>query len=300
MVLIHYSGAEFLQLGLRLIGFSGQRLERTVENTKLGRFRSAFAIWPDVCSKIFDDFQTTDIADARIDSPSERYYLIALNWLATYKKEGEMAGFFDLDEKTVRLQIRKYVSAIRAFKADKIIWNDLDTVPELIPLTVDGIHCRVPEQHRNPDARWKSFKNGKPGVSYELAISIHESKLVWINGPFKAGTRDIDMFNAPAGLGSKIPAGKKVLVDQGYPGVPDKVVQKVRDVDSPEVYDFKNRALARHETFNGRLKNYQVLFDMFRHRGPNSQFMPFHKTVFEACCVLVQYECDNGHPLFQV
>ena len=38
-------------------------------------------------------------------------------------------------------------------------------------------------------------KFNKAGVNYELGISISESRLVWMNGPFKAGTNDAMVFN---------------------------------------------------------------------------------------------------------
>jgi hypothetical protein len=61
-----------------------------------------------------------------------------------------------------------------------------------------------------------SYKNKKPGVVYELAIAVYDLRLVWINGPFLAGTSDIDVFRKPNGLLSKIPKGKRVIADRGY------------------------------------------------------------------------------------
>ena len=60
------------------------------------------------------------------------------------------------------------------------------------------------------------------------------------------------------------------------------------------VKSFKRRARARHETFNGRLKNFKILAERFRHGVPK------HKAVFEAICVIVQYDMENGHPMFDV
>ena len=54
------------------------------------------------------------------------------------------------------------------------------------------------------------------------------------------------------------------------------------------------RVRSRHETFNGRLKNWGILSQVFRHdiflRGP----------VFRACAVLTQLMVENGEPLFAV
>jgi hypothetical protein len=58
------------------------------------------------------------------------------------------------------------------------------------------------------------------------------------------------------------------------------------------------RARARHESFNKRIKQFKVLSECFRHaKGANFKK---HKIVFETICVIVQYEMENGHPLFDV
>ena len=61
---------------------------------------------------------------------------------------------------------------------------------------------------------------------------------------------------------------------------------------------FENRVRARHETVNSRLNAFGILNQAFRTKG--TKRMMNHKSAFEACCVLVQYELDNGSPLFHV
>jgi hypothetical protein len=102
---------------------------------------------------------------------------------------------------------------------------------------------------------------------------------------------DLVNFKVPNGLKSKIPAGKKVVADRIYR---DPVCAIRNPQDTPEVRKFKRRARARHETFNGCLKNFKVIAEKFRH-GPAK-----HKAVFEAVCVITQYELENGHPLFDI
>ena len=299
---IHFTPQQFLILGLRLKGFRAQRVDKMGPKAKLGYYRQFFGTYPEICSILFDDFQTTDIAEARIDSPCYKYFLITLHWMKTYKLEGDMSSNFDRGEKTLREHTRTYVAALQALKAVKIVLPDLAEAEETFLLTTDGVHCDIPEQHMDPDRLWKSCKTNSPGLAYELAISIWSGKLVWINGPHKGGTRDVDIFVQAGGLASRIPAGKLVLVDQGYNQAPkDKISRKDKHIDPEDLYDFKNRALARHEKFNGRIKEYKVLSERFRHRGARGVgIMDTHKSVFEAVCVIVQYEMDNGHPLFSV
>jgi hypothetical protein len=129
-----------------------------------------------------------------------------------------------------------------------------------------------------PSSGWYSKKFNKAGLAYELGIAIYHNQLVWINGPFPAGQNDKKIFNKPVGN-------------------PDKITTR-NSFDSDPVKKFKRRVKARHETFNGRLQAFGILNHPFRSTGPTR--LEKHKAAFEACCVIVQYEMDNGHPLFKV
>ena len=91
----------------------------------------------------------------------------------------------------------------------------------------------------------------------------------------------------------KIPDGKRVIGDTGYQGEPDKV-SVTKDGDSKDVKKFFARAKSRQETFNSRLKAFQILETSFRH-GFNK-----HASVFESVCIIIQYDMENGHPLFEI
>lgn len=103
------------------------------------------------------------------------------------------------------------------------------------------------------------------------------------------------IFSMENGLRKKIPAGKKVIANGVYSsekenGNMDLLLPCIGD--SPEFHKFKSRLRARHETLNGRLKDYRILSDTFRYDVDN------HVFVFEAVLVLVQYAMDHDHPIF--
>ena len=127
-------------------------------------------------------------------------------------------------------------------------------------------------------------------MAYELGISIFKNQLVRINGPFPAGQHDITIFCKEGGLKSKIASGKRAVGDEGYRG--EQQISTRNPLDSVMVKEFKKRARARHETFSGRIKSFKILAERFRHGVKK------HKVVFEAVCVIVQYEMENGHPIF--
>jgi DDE superfamily endonuclease len=167
-----------------------------------------------------------------------------------------------------------------------------DDVPVFL-LTVDGVHCRVQEpQHetKSKDPSYYSHKFKQSGVNYELGISVFDNALVWMNGPFKASRHDITIFRR-AGLQLQIPEGHRIIGDRGYAGEPAQI-STPNAHDPVELRRFKSRARARHESFNGRLKTFKSLENRFRHG------LDKHKIVFEAVCVIVQYQMENGSPLF--
>jgi hypothetical protein len=98
-------------------------------------------------------------------------------------------------------------------------------------------------------------------------------------------------------LRNKIPHGKKVITGQGVYGSKAEPEDHIKlalpnHSDKKGLANFKARVRARHESFNGRLKFYKSLPDTYHHRADN------HVHVFEAVCVTVQYQMDNGAKLF--
>ncbi len=56
----------------------------------------------------------------------------------------------------------------------------------------------------------------------------------------------------------------------------------------------QGRVRARHETLNGRLKNWGILSQVFRHH------IMMHGDVFWACVVVTQPTVEKDEPLFEV
>lgn len=185
------------------------------------------------------------------------------------------------------------------FLHTKVVWpksfdpNRLRTLPIFI-ISVDGTHCPINEPShptKSQDNDYYSWKLNQAGLAYEIALSLSEDKIVWTNGPFKAKTNDMALFKSA--LVSKIPAGMRVIADKGYRGLPD-VLSTPNWFDSKALRKFKRRASARQETINARLKNFRCMAQSFRH-GPKK-----HAKCFDAVIVILQFQLENGSPLFLV
>lgn len=94
---------------------------------------------------------------------------------------------------------------------------------------------------------------------------------------------------------SKIQEGRLAISDEGYQGEPQKVSTK-NNSNPVELNKLKSRVQARHETLNSRLKAFGILNQVPRTKC--SERMEKHKSAFEACCVIVQYQLDNAWQFF--
>ena len=272
-------------LGLKAVGFVNVGTSR---KNNLVRYMASYGAHPEAMVAIWEALQSTDNP---IVNPNLTYFFMAFNWLKTYDTYPSLASRWKMDEKSVSKWVRYYVEAIQGLKGEKIKWEV--SKDDIFLLSVDGVHCNIDEPRKKPSTGWKSHKSNGPGLAYELGLLLHHSQLVWINGPFAAGSNDIRNFNEENGLKSKIPPGKKVITDRVYSSEID-VCSIPNDLDTPEVNEFKRRARARHETFNKRIKNFNILSNTFRHG------LHLHQMVFEAVCVIMQFEMENGYPLFDI
>jgi hypothetical protein len=188
-----------------------------------------------------------------------------------------------------------FLRKLQALKAEVIVWPD-DWGDDTWIISVDGTHCWIEEPTHpdwSQDKSYYSHKYNKAGINYELGIAIATSRLVWMNGPFRAGKSDAKIFR-DEGLRDRLQLiGKKAIGDRGYNGYKEEC-STYNAHDCRGVRKFKSRALKRHETFNNMTKRFSCLSGRFRHGV--EQF----STCFESICVICQYQIEDDMPLFDV
>jgi hypothetical protein len=152
---------------------------------------------------------------------------------------------------------------------------------------------RESRQRGTPSSRPTKYA-GKSALRYELGVDILAGNLVWIQGPYPAGKyTDIKIFIKV--LRNFLEPGERVEADdEGYRGHPDKIKCPGNDANPTENWAMQGRVRARHETLNGRLKNWGILSQVFHHH------IMTHGDVFRACAVVTQLIVENGEPLFEV
>ena len=138
---------------------------------------------------------------------------------------------------------------------------------QLMKMDVDGTDCRVPNQPEDefgPPSSWISFKFRKAANRFEVVTSILTGLICCIAGPYRAGKyNDITIFRI-GGLKRLLrECGEKTEADQGYKGKSFTV--ELPDDGEEDQYDEKQLVQNRHETINGKIKNWQCMNKVFRH-----------------------------------
>ena len=154
-------------------------------------------------------------------------------------------------------------------------------------LSTDGTDFSILEQ--SPFwSGWCSHKFKGAGLRYEIGVGICSGNICWLNGPFPAGKySDIKIFRL--GLKKCIDPGEKVEASNGFRGEPDTILlpSDPSIVSESELlrfthdkYRMKQRVRARHETVNGRFKNWNILNTRFHNE------ISLHSNVFRAIVVI--------------
>lgn len=234
-----------------------------------------------------------------------KQFLVAQYWLWARPKNAEMfASRFGMSVDYVqgkRLWI--WIERIANLAGKKIVWNkSIDSKDtEVFAITADGVDFKLWEkQHpRYPiDTKAMSHKFKSCGAKYIIALSVFQPKCVFIEGPFIGGKGDLDMFR-DSGLMQKMKDnGKVCIADRGF-----RCAKKVDEhkhfafpdnMDSKPLSNFKSRARCRQESFNRRLKHFECLSITFTNGFEK------HGIALRAVAVMVQYQMDNGSPIYCV
>lgn len=295
--------------GLEAIQIRRHDQEGMSEAKKTRYFRKHFGSTPlDLASQWYD-LTVTDISGASLTTEENslnglKMFFMAHHYLWAYTKNREMlASLFCVPETFAGgARLWKWIGKIAALKEAKIVWPEVTSTTDvdLFLISVDGTDCKTRET-KHPtmpiDRKMKSDKFNKAGWKYEVALSVHSPKIVWIYGPHKGGEHDMTIFRQQ--LKDKLAAhpGAMASADLGYrTSVPVEVdlLAWPNSMDGWDIRNYKSRIRCRQETLFGRLKFFSILTITFRHSREQ------HKMAFEAVCVTVQYQMDNGSPIYQV
>ena len=251
------------------------------------------------------------IFDALIaDNPSAtlHYLLLALNWLKLYSTEPVLSGRWNHCYEHIREKTKEYVRMIQSMKEKKITFDGFDP-SEVYWISVDTVNFRTQEFRLDPSTDWFDYKSHSSGLKYEFACALRRPEIVWVKGPkpcgvhqdgtmFRGGKKGEENLDTTA-LYHVLPKGKKAIGDSGYEGMPEKVTI-TREGQSEDLKKFLGRAKNRQESLHTRLKSFNCLYHRFRHGKSTQNKMDLHQMCVDAVSVIVQFDMENGNPIFDL
>jgi hypothetical protein len=296
---------EVMMEGLVLAGWDAERLGKRQPETNIDQYNGLYGVEPCVMAQLFEDLQTTIIAEARIEGINLDKLHWAVHFLYRYPTETENESMWKKCGNTIRSACWFHIEKIRNLKAAKIVWPHFPST-DIFVMSVDGTHLLTLEPGHPDipkDPSYFSYKHHAAGFNYEVGIDLFQSKCIWLSGPHKAGEFNDAKMYSTFGLHAKLKhLGKKAIGDFGYRGFPS-TISFHNGLDTEPVREFKTRARQRHESYNGMLKQFQVLSDRFRCKtNPNDKLTAAEKLqmCFEAVNVIVQYKMEKTDPLFDI
>lgn len=151
-----------------------------------------------------------------------------------------------------------------------------------IRVSLDGVDCRIREPQPF-NKKWFSHKFKAAGIRYEIGISVVGGELVWIHGGFPCGEwPDLKIAKETY---IHFAAKEITLADKGY---------RLKKYFKQPSSRIEKRILARHETLNGRIKEFAILSQRFRNNVKK------HPLVFYAVVNVIQTSIENGEKLFEI
>jgi hypothetical protein len=169
---------ELRSLGLSFAGFEKCR-QNVCDRTNEERFLASYGVSANTLYAV--------LADLKSNTPkiTTKDFLMAINELKLYLAEHVQAGHWGIDENTFLLKRKDSVKAITALKEKKIKFDPDDfSEGQVFSMSVDGVNFTICEPRaKNPGSHWYDHKSHSAGISYEVAVDVCHSQILWINGP---------------------------------------------------------------------------------------------------------------------
>ena len=203
-------------------------------------------MWHDLCC-----YDENVLSKKEKSEKGFKQFLAAHYWLWARPKNVEMfASRFGCCKDHVQgKHLWKWIECIADSAQKKIVWEkDLDSKDtEVFAISTDGVDFKMWERQHpdyNIDTKAMSHKFRSCGAKYIIALSVFRPKCVFIEGPFRGGKPDLDMFKE-SGLMEKMKTnGKLCIADRGFRS---KYVHERKQFAYPDLMDSKELGNTRDE-----------------------------------------------------
>lgn len=161
-------------------------------------------------------------------------------------------------------------------------FKNSDSASENMNVSLDGTDFSIREP-KPFNTKWFSHKFNGSGIRYEIGISIVEGDIVWASGGFPCG--EWSDLKISKDLYLNYSRKETTSADKGY---------RLKIFFKQPTNAVERKILARHETLNGRIKEFSILSNRFRNA------LKKHPKVFHAVVNVIQVSISNGESLFNI
>jgi hypothetical protein len=156
-------------------------------------------------------------------------------------------------------------------------------------MSVDCTDFQIAEHGK----KFYSFKYKKSGLRYEICLCILTGDIVWINGPYEAGTYNDIMIFRDAVM-TELSPNEQVEADDDYRGEhPQHIKCPAGFANLEETEYMQQRCRNRQETINKRFKDWGALRQIWRHE------ITRHGLAFHVIAIVSQLAINLGEKLFE-
>jgi len=302
---------DVIQKGLDMVRISKEQQQLMSQERCTEIFRKHYGSSPLDLADQWYDLTTTDVPLAALSKDEKTMqgfecFMRAHYFLWSYPRNAEQfARMFGVHEKKVRGKfVWDWIERVAALEMKKIKFpTSLGDDPPVIAFSVDGTDLKCNEPHNHPrypiDSQMKSDKFNKAGWKYLVAMLVHKAQIVAVLGPYKASKSELTVFCENLKEKLRSLPGVVASGDLGFrTSETDETEPPLfcypNSMDPKDVRNYKSRVRCRQESLFGRLKFFRILSDTFTYSKEK------HNMAFRAVAVTVQYQMDNGSPVFTV
>lgn len=293
--------AQMLHRGLKQVGITKEEQQRRFKESNCKDFRSHYGIHPNHAAAVWKDLFTTTIPSARVNEGDAylQHFFWGLNFVRCNMSLKLRRSLFRYkgDPKIMGTTMWLWNDKIAALVGQKMAWPT--TFDTKFVYSVDGTMFRMNEPvdpNFRKNSEWFSHKHKCAGWNVQVVLHLWKQQCCHIQVS-KGKVNDMQNLHL-SGIFNHLPDGCKGVVDGGYAESHPKL-SGYNQFDTDLVKHFKARAKSRQESFNARLKIFEILKNKFEY---GSEKFP---VCFTACAVLVQYMIEDtnpesGNPLFDI
>jgi hypothetical protein len=295
------AASEVLHYGLGYLGLTERAKGWKPKRQEL-EFHKHYGSSSAVISSMWADFLIhSDLEKNEKGEKGFRQCMVAMHFFRAQPKDASILA------STMRVSVDsacgepvwKWIRRMEDLQAIKISTDDFEC-DVIFGVSAHEIDFKVWERKHpkyNINMKACSHKVKACAAKYLIGLSMQKAKCVFLAGLYPGGVGDHQTMKDSGLQDLLLQHNKVAMLNRGFKS--DNPQHRAThcypdELDPPDLHTFKSSARLCQETINHGLRCFSILSHMFTHGWDK------HGSAFTAVVVIVQYQMDNGSPIFTV